>query len=63
MLLFMVAGFILVLPALVVILWFIDRPMWILPAVASLLVNSLPFVAAILILRGQKGEGDPTEEH
>lgn len=63
MLLFLVAGLMLVLPALVVILWYIDRPMWILPAVASLALNSLPFIVAILLLRGRKGEGDPMEEH
>jgi Mn2+/Fe2+ NRAMP family transporter len=58
-----VAGLVVVSPALVVILWFIDRPMWILPAAASFVLNILPFVVAVLLLRAQNRKGEEVDAH
>lgn len=63
MLMLMLAGLLVVCPAIVVVLWFINQPAWIVPAVASLAINSLPFVVAILLMRGQKGDGDEADAH
>jgi hypothetical protein len=63
MIMLLVAGFLVVFPAVAVILYFIDRPMWILPAFASLAINSLPFIVAILLIRAQKDKGEEMDAH
>ncbi len=54
---FLVAGFLVTFPGIVVILAFLNRPLWILPAAVSVALNSLPFIVAILLLRAQKRSG------
>jgi hypothetical protein len=63
MLMMLLAGFLVVFPAIAVILYFIDRPMWILPAIASLAINSLPFLVAILLIRAQRDKGEEMDAH
>jgi F0F1-type ATP synthase assembly protein I len=63
MLMLFIAGLLVVFPALIVILWFIDRPMWILPAVVSFSINLLPFLVAIWLLRKAKQRGEEFEAH
>jgi hypothetical protein len=63
MMMLLLAGLLVVSPAIAVVLWFIDRPMWILPAIASLAINSLPFIVAILLIRAQKGSGEEADAH
>lgn len=48
-----IAALLITFPALAVIGYGLltGRPLWVLGAVASLLVNSLPFLTAILLLR------------
>ncbi len=64
---FLIAGLLVVLPGIVVILWFIfSEPIWAVPAAVSVAINILPFVVAILLLRAQKrrGHGDMADaEH
>jgi Mn2+/Fe2+ NRAMP family transporter len=57
-----IAGVLITLPAIVVILFFITRPTMALPAVASLAINSLPFVVAILLIRHAKKRGASVED-
>lgn len=52
-----VAGVLITLPAIVVILLFITRPEMVIPAAASLALNSLPFIVAILLIRSAKKRG------
>lgn len=59
----LLAGLLVVFPAVAVVLWYLNRPMWILPALVSLAINSLPFIAAVLILRAQKRKGQSFEHH
>jgi Mn2+/Fe2+ NRAMP family transporter len=59
----LLAGLLVVSPALVVVVWYIDRPMWILPAAVSFAINLLPFVVAVLILRASKRNGREVEIH
>jgi F0F1-type ATP synthase assembly protein I len=59
----LIAGLLVVFPALVVVLWYIDRPMWILPALVSFGINLLPFIVAILLLRAHKKKGHEVESH
>jgi F0F1-type ATP synthase assembly protein I len=59
----LIAGLLVVSPAIVVVLWYIDRPTWILPALASFAINVLPFLVAIWLLRGQKRKGHHFESH
>jgi ABC-type bacteriocin/lantibiotic exporter with double-glycine peptidase domain len=58
-----IAGLLITLPAIAVIafalIW--GNPWWTLGAVASLFVNSLPFVAAYLLLRAAKRRGQTFE--
>lgn len=58
-----VAGLVVVSPALVVIVWFFDRPIWMLPAAASFVLNILPFVVAVLLLRAQRRKGGEADAH
>lgn len=53
----LIAGLMITLPAIVVAFWFFGQGMMI-PALASLFVNSLPFVVAALMLRGKRGGDD-----
>lgn len=54
----LIAGVLITLPAIVVIFWFFGRPAMI-PALASLGVNLLPFIAAgYLFHRYARGGGD-----
>ena len=48
----LLAGIMITLPAIIVVLFFFGRTMMI-PAIASLLINMLPFVVAGWLLRGQ----------
>jgi Mn2+/Fe2+ NRAMP family transporter len=57
-----VAGVLITLPAIVVILFFLTRPEMMLPAVASLALNSLPFIVAILLIRHAKRRGASVED-
>jgi Mn2+/Fe2+ NRAMP family transporter len=57
-----VAGVLITLPATVVILFFLTRPEMMLPAVASLALNSLPFIVAILLIRHAKRRGASVED-
>ncbi len=58
MLMFLIAGLLVVLPGIAVILWFVfSEPTWAIPAVVSVALNILPFVVAILLLRAQKRRG------
>jgi Mn2+/Fe2+ NRAMP family transporter len=61
MLMLLIAGLLVVFPALVVVLWYIDRPMWILPAAVSFAINLLPFIVAILVMRAMKRKGHDVE--
>lgn len=63
MLMLLIAGLLVVFPALAVILWFLDRPTWILPAVASFAINLLPFLVAIWLLHRSKQKGEEFEAH
>ncbi len=54
---FLVAAVLVTLPGIVVIIAFLNRPWWILPAAVSVALNSLPFIVAILLLRAQKRSG------
>ena len=55
-----IAALLITLPAVAIVLYFFGtRAM--LPALASFLVNSLPFAVAILILRARKNKGDKVE--
>ncbi len=54
---FLVAGLLVTLPGIVVIFAFLNRPLWILPAVVSVGLNSLPFIVAIFLVRAQKRSG------
>lgn len=55
MLMLLIAGFLVVLPGVVVILFFIfSEPTWVVPAVVSVAINILPFIVAILLIRAQK---------
>ena len=55
--LMLIAGLIITLPAIAIIVFFFGKPMMI-PAVASWLINSLPFVVAALLMRKNAGTGD-----
>jgi|GEM_PF-3312369 len=59
----LIAGLLVVSPAIVVILWYIDRPMWILPALVSFAINFLPFVVAVMLIRSAKRKGAEFEAH
>jgi F0F1-type ATP synthase assembly protein I len=59
----LIAGLLVVFPAIAVILWYIDRPMWIMPALVSFGINLLPFLVAMWLLRGRKSDGDEAEAH
>jgi hypothetical protein len=61
MIMLLIAGLLVVFPAIVVVLWYIDRPMWMLPALVSFAINLLPFIVAILILRAMKRKGHDVE--
>jgi hypothetical protein len=63
MLMLLIAGLLVVSPAIVVVLWYIDRPMWIAPALVSFFINLLPFAVAIWLLRGRKADGDEADAH
>lgn len=52
----LLGGLMITLPAVIVVLLFIGRPMMI-PALVSLAVNSLPFIAAYWLLRKQNKKG------
>lgn len=60
---FIIGGLLITLPALVVVLFFINRPLWIVAAVASLLINSLPFAVAAYLVHRQRKEGNEVELH
>lgn len=51
----LMAGVLITLPAIIVIGYFFGRPMMI-PALASLLINFIPFVIAGLLLRGSEDD-------
>jgi hypothetical protein len=55
----LIAGLMITLPAIVVILWFVGvgTPYLVLGALASLAVNSLPFLAAMYLIGKSKGNG------
>ena len=57
-----IAGVLITLPAITIVIFFFGRPMM-LPALASLLVNSLPFAVAGWLLHKQGGKGDGMDEH
>jgi Mn2+/Fe2+ NRAMP family transporter len=63
MILLLLAGLLVVFPALVVMLWFIDRPMWVLPAAVSFAINLLPFLVAIWLLSKTKHKGEEMDTH
>jgi hypothetical protein len=63
MVMLLIAGLLVVSPAIVVVLWYIDRPMWILPALVSFGINLLPFLVAIFLLSKSKHDGDEAEAH
>ena len=56
----LIAGLLITLPAILVVVWFFgETPMF--PALASLAINSLPFIVAALLIGRRKGgeaEGD-----
>ncbi len=55
MLMLLIAGFLVVLPGIVVILFFVfSEPAWVVPALVSVAINILPFIVAIFLLRAQK---------
>jgi len=58
-----VAGVLITLPAIVVFFFFITRPSMALPALASLALNSLPFIVAILLIRHAKKRGASMEDY
>lgn len=60
---FAIAWILVTLPAIVVIIFLIGNPTWIVPAVASLLVNSLPFLVAGLLVSNQRPRGHRSEAH
>ena len=55
----LVAGLIITLPAIVIAIYFAGHKLM-LPALASLAVNSIPFIVAALIMR-RSGGGDESE--
>lgn len=50
----LIAGLLITLPAIVVAIYFFGAPLMI-PALASLFINSLPFVVAAILLRKRGG--------
>ncbi|HEV2132576.1 MAG TPA: hypothetical protein VGR27_15785 [Longimicrobiaceae bacterium] len=55
MIMLLIAGLLVVLPGIVVILFFVfSEPTWVVPALVSVGINILPFIVAILLLRAQK---------
>ncbi|HEX5520699.1 MAG TPA: hypothetical protein VFX29_03345 [Longimicrobiaceae bacterium] len=56
----LIAAVLITLPAVAIIFYFFGTKAM-LPAMASFLVNSLPFAVAILILRGRKKKGENIE--
>ena len=55
MLMLLIAGFLVVLPGIVVVLFFVfSEPTWVVPALVSVAINILPFIVAIFLLRAQK---------
>lgn len=65
MVMLLIAGLLVVFPALVVIIWFgvQGNATWVWPALVSFLINLLPFVVAILLLRSSKRKGQEFESH
>jgi len=59
----LIAGLLVVSPALVVVLWYINKPLWILPALVSFAITILPFAVAVLILHKRKQKGEQSEAH
>jgi len=58
----MIAGVLITFPAIVVILWFFGRPAMI-PALASLAVNFLPFLAAGWLFKKYATDGGDEMGH
>lgn len=52
----LIAGLLITLPAIVVVFYFFGKPAM-LPALASLGINFLPFVVAALLIGRRKGAG------
>ena len=57
-----IAGIMITLPAIIAVLYFFGRPAMF-PALASLLINFLPFAAAIWFIRNRKDVGDEMDHH
>lgn len=53
----LVAGLLITLPAILVVFWFFGHPAMI-PALASLGINFLPFIVAALLLGRRRHTGD-----
>jgi Mn2+/Fe2+ NRAMP family transporter len=61
----LIAGLLVVLPALVVIIWFgvQGNISWVWPALLSFAINLLPFLVAMWLLRAGKRKGQEFESH
>lgn len=55
-----IAAVMITLPAIAIIVVFFGRPMMI-PALASFLINSLPFLVAALVFRSRRGKGGESD--
>ena len=51
---YLLLGLLLILPAAVVVLWFLGRPLVALPVLAALLISLVPFLLVIFIIRRQR---------
>ncbi len=58
----LIAGLMITLPAIVIAVAFWGRPVMV-PAIASFLFNSLPFVVAGLLIRARKGSDEDLSGH
>lgn len=58
----LIAALMITLPAITIAIAFWGRPVM-MPALASFLINSLPFLVAGLMLRARRGKGDELGGH
>lgn len=57
-----IAGLLITLPAILVVVWFFGETAMF-PALASLAINSLPFIVAALLLGRRKDAGTDLDAH